>query len=620
MARFGHAASAVAILVAMSASAQAQVQTIYTYDVHGRLVGSDRTGTTTEYNYDKAGNRSRYKLVASGANHPPTASNLTASATAGGSQVNIPILSSLTDVDGDTLTLSIGTPTVPQGTATLASDGKSINYSAGSGVAAGDYYIYYTVSDGHASASANIKVTVSAVSNPGGGDSEIIPTAFTASSSYSSFGYTGLTTANGMRDGQFLANNTIHGTNSEADAWIKADLGAVKTVTSIKVAPANAAAAGSWGASYLSGATVQYSTDNASWTTSTTISGAVEGAYSTVNMGGVSARYVRVRKLNDYVGVGDFMVFGSGGTTPPPTGSPPVASTSYATVAYNSASNVIPLNISGTYNSVAYVTGSSHGSVQAVGSQMYYTPFTNYSGSDSFTFTATNTYGTSNVATGNITVTAPAAVPNANAVSTTVAANSSSNVVPISFSGATPTTVRVQSSVGHGTATVSNNTIYYTPTAGYSGPDSFYYDGGNAAGYGTMALASITVTAPPPPNTPPVANEDDIYTPTLFQSTSVTIQPTLNDTDADGHSLNVIWVGSLSFAYAKINGVDYDGTTGYPFSLGTLSVSGNTLTYTAPYLSNAYGSHLVVVVYYTISDGHGGTATAPVVIPVYSQP
>jgi hypothetical protein len=295
-----------------------------------------------------------------------------------------------------------------------------------------------------------------------------------------------------------------------------------------------------------------------------------------------------------------------------------VAATSYATVAYNSASNVIPLSISGSYSSVAYVTGSSHGSVQAVGSQMYYTPFTNYSGPDSFTFTASNAYGVSNVATGNITVTAPAAVPNAVPVNITVPANSGWTSVPISFTNATATTVQVVSSPSHGAATASFGSINYQPTAGYSGPDGFYYSGSNPTGSGSPAYVSVTITPPAPPNQNPVAQEEWS---SPFQSTVTPIYPKANDSDPDGDPLTITSVGPLSFAYAKINGVDYNSnTTGYPYSLGTLSVSGQNITYTAPYLCNVYGCHLVVVFNYTVSDGKGGTATAPHVIAVYSQP
>jgi YD repeat-containing protein len=298
----------------------------------------------------------------------------------------------------------------------------------------------------------------------------------------------------------------------------------------------------------------------------------------------------------------------------------PVANTSSATVAANSASNVIPLNITGSYTSVAYVTGTSHGSVQAVGAQMYYTPFTNYFGPDSFTYTATNASGTSNVGAVNLTVSPPP--PTANNISATVAGNSSNNSLPLNFSGGSPTSVQVYSTPSHGTATVSGTSILYTPTPGYSGSDGFYYRGNNAAGWGGSALASINVTAP---NQNPVAREN---TTILFQSQSVQIDPRAatidpqapGDSDPDGDPLTITSVQPLGFSYARVNGVDYNGSTGYPFSLGTFSVSGQTINYTAPYLCSVYGCHLVVVFYYTISDGRGGTSTAPHVIIVYSQP
>ena len=59
----------------------------------------------------------------------------------------------------------------------------------------------------------------------------------------------------------------------------------------------------------------------------------------------------------------------------------------------------------------------------------------------------------------------------------------------------------VASGASHGTATASGTGITYTPTAGYSGPDSFTYTATNAGG--TSAPATVTITVNPQA---PVAN------------------------------------------------------------------------------------------------------------------
>ncbi|WP_339427059.1 Ig-like domain-containing protein, partial [Pseudomonas proteolytica] len=70
-------------------------------------------------------------------------------------------------------------------------------------------------------------------------------------------------------------------------------------------------------------------------------------------------------------------------------------------------------------------------------------------------------------------MTISAASPIAGAVSTTVAANSSANTITLNLSGGAATSVAVASAASHGTATASGTSITYTPTAGYSGADSF---------------------------------------------------------------------------------------------------------------------------------------------------
>ncbi|MFK0278195.1 putative Ig domain-containing protein [Ensifer sp. NPDC090286] len=117
-------------------------------------------------------------------------------------------------------------------------------------------------------------------------------------------------------------------------------------------------------------------------------------------------------------------------------------------------------------------------------------------GNSGFTITATDAYGASGAATYALTIVPSLQAPISNAVSTTVAANSSANAIPLQFSGDTPDSVAVASAPSHGTANASGTTINYTPTAGYSGPDSFTYTATNAAGTSTAATVSITVTAP----------------------------------------------------------------------------------------------------------------------------
>ncbi|UHQ25056.1 putative Ig domain-containing protein [Lysobacter sp. 5GHs7-4] len=86
----------------------------------------------------------------------------------------------------------------------------------------------------------------------------------------------------------------------------------------------------------------------------------------------------------------------------------PVANPVSATVAYGSSANPITLNITGGIPaSVAVASAAAHGTATASGTSITYTPTAGYAGPDSFTYTATNSAGTSALATVTITVSNP---------------------------------------------------------------------------------------------------------------------------------------------------------------------------------------------------------------------
>ncbi|MGZ0785945.1 autotransporter domain-containing protein [Pseudomonas saponiphila] len=116
------------------------------------------------------------------------------------------------------------------------------------------------------------------------------------------------------------------------------------------------------------------------------------------------------------------------------------------------------------------------------------------SGTLNLTVTATD----ANSATGSqaYTLTINAQAPVANAVSATVAANSSANPITLNITGGAAVSVAVASAASHGTATASGTSITYTPTAGFSGADSFTYTATNASGTSSPATVTITVSAP----------------------------------------------------------------------------------------------------------------------------
>ncbi len=116
------------------------------------------------------------------------------------------------------------------------------------------------------------------------------------------------------------------------------------------------------------------------------------------------------------------------------------------------------------------------------------------------TYTVTVTDANWCSTTQTFTITQPAAVPKpvAGDISATVAYGSSANPIPLNLSGGAPTSVAVASPAVHGTASVSGTSITYTPTAGYSGSDTFTYTATNSSGTSAAATVTITVNAAAP--------------------------------------------------------------------------------------------------------------------------
>src|SRR5207253_737684 len=133
----------------------------------------------------------------------------------------------------------------------------------------------------------------------------------------------------------------------------------------------------------------------------------------------------------------------------------------------------------------------------------------------------------------------------------------------------------------HGTASINpNGTIAYTPAANYNGADSFTYTISDGQGGAATGTVSVTIT---PVNDAPVAVNDAR---TTAEDTVATIPVLANDTDADSDVLSITAVG------AALHGA-------------TLANPDGTITYTPALNYNGPDSFT-----YTISDGHGGTATA----------
>jgi len=204
----------------------------------------------------------------------------------------------------------------------------------------------------------------------------------------------------------------------------------------------------------------------------------------------------------------------------PPTNHPPVATDDSATTNEDTAVSIPVLaNDSDQDGDSLFVTSVGSPVAGAAildpsGTAIQYTPAAGFGGVDAFEYTVSDGAGGSDSALVSITVLAVDDPPTAESrsASTTV-----SNPVTVSLRGTDPDTCELSFQVvdlpTHGgvgsmtsqpcTAGVPNAdtaTLVYTPTVGYSGPDSFTYRVLDATGASAPATVSITVLAAPPSN------------------------------------------------------------------------------------------------------------------------
>ncbi|NTV65085.1 MAG: tandem-95 repeat protein, partial [Oscillochloris sp.] len=193
------------------------------------------------------------------------------------------------------------------------------------------------------------------------------------------------------------------------------------------------------------------------------------------------------------------------------------------------------------------VDNPAHGSLTLSASGAFtYTPAANWSGSDSFTYRASDGTANSNLATVTITVSAANDAP--------VAENDRSSTdedtkLTIAAPGllandhdpdGDPLTASVIVGPSHGTLTLSSDGAFtYTPAANWSGSDSFTYQASDGTANSNLATVTITVNDV---NDAPVAANDSFST-DRNTPLSVPAKGVLsNDTDIDSSTLSALLV------------------------------------------------------------------------------
>lgn len=326
--------------------------------------------------------------------------------------------------------------------------------------------------------------------------SEILPASWTSSSTS---GTSGLTTPNGMRDGNFATSSSVHRTNSETSPWIRAHFTAPVYVDNVCVAPSAYAGAGP---ANVDGAVAEYSTDGgATWLAGGTVSGAAAGVCGTVAVRAI-ANTVRIRLPGPaQLAAGDIR-FRSAGSGPSSGGM--VVTDKTLAVPFNTPASV-DLTPTGAWTSIAIVGApATKGVVAIAGALATYTPTTGALGTDTFRYQATGPGGLSNIATVNVTIgqqTAPPTVSD----KTLIVNQGGSGTIDLAPQGAWTSVQLVTDPANgqvqplNGTATLSGSSATYTPTlSSYYGNDRFSFTATGPGGTSAPARVNVQVVPHPP--------------------------------------------------------------------------------------------------------------------------
>lgn len=228
---------------------------------------------------------------------------------------------------------------------------------------------------------------------------------------------------------------------------------------------------------------------------------------------------------------------------------------------------------------------ANQGSVSIGGGTLTYTPAANFNGSDTISYSITDSTQSTASAQVSVTVNAINDTPVANndSISTDINTSVVINVLANDSDGDGDTLTISSATANSGTVVIQNQQLNYTPASGFSGQDIINYS--ISDGNGGTASATVTVTVS---SSQLVANNDTV---TTAEDTSVNINMLANDTGDSGLRVT-------------------DASGGGSGSIITPE-DDNTITYTPPL--NFSGS---TTLNYFITDDSGATDSATVTITV----
>ncbi|WP_022950764.1 Ig-like domain-containing protein [Leucothrix mucor] len=275
---------------------------------------------------------------------------------------------------------------------------------------------------------------------------------------------------------------------------------------------------------------------------------------------------------------------------------PPIAVDDTAETAFETPVTInVAANDSDPDGTLTCVTGiasnptGGYVNILTSGTQISYTPYDGFSGTDSFVYTACDADG--GTATATVTVTVAANTNQAPTLSPNYAAIQGYFPVTIRVladdsdpDGDTLTLTGITTPPSNGTAVISGDTVIYTANAGYIGSDVFYYEASD--GNGNVATERVDIDVKND-NSSPVVGAIPTLTASPSGTTTMDIASYLSD--ADGDSVYVAVADALG---------------------GVITFSGTTLQYTPREAT------ISDTIYITVSDGNGGTADSIITVNI----
>jgi uncharacterized UPF0146 family protein len=264
------------------------------------------------------------------------------------------------------------------------------------------------------------------------------------------------------------------------------------------------------------------------------------------------------------------------------------------------------------------VSGPTHGTISNLNTETgnaLYTPATNYTGSDSFTFRNQTTNGVSNTAT--VTINVVPTLPRCGPVSVVTKGGTAKT---ISFDCTSvvgyPNTYTAAQGPFHGTLSAANQTagtVVYTPTAGYSGTDSFDYGAYNTPGGSSWMDGRVTIsvdnTAPTVSFTSPTAGSSvgrgsTVAADYACSDTGGATVATCTGTVADGAAIDTSTLGQSTFSVTTTDSVGNSRTQSFTYNV--VDDTKPTVTIAAPLDGAVINRDAVVNADFSCADDNGG--------------